>query len=121
MTGKKTEERTVSIPEVKKIMEDVKQKITEIDVEEGITHFQEITFNYVNRFAKMSDKDAIKIKKLLMDKYNLEETFAVNIINIDPQNIPELKMILEKSLVGKSFNNETLQDVMSQINELKSS
>jgi DNA-directed RNA polymerase subunit F len=120
MTGKKSE-RTVSIPEVKKIMEDVKQKITEMDVEEGITHFQEITFNYVNRFAKMSDKDAIKIKKLLMDKYNLEEIFAVNIINIDPQNIPELKMILEKSLVGKSFNNEMLQDVMSQIQELKSS
>ena len=120
MSGRKIDEKTVSIPEVKKIMESVKESIMQIDSdEEGMSHFQEITYNYVNEFAKMSDKDAIKIKKLLMDKYDIEELYAINIVNIDPQSIPELRMILEKSFVGKAFNEERLQEILFQISELK--
>ena len=121
MSGRKINEKTVSIPEVKKIMEVVKEKIEEIDSEEGLSHFQEITYNYVNKFAKMSEKDAIKIQKLLVDKYEIEETYAINIINIDPHTIPELRMILEKSFAGKSLNDDQLQDLLAQIEELKTS
>jgi DNA-directed RNA polymerase subunit F len=121
MSGRKLNEKTVSIPEVKKIMEAVKDKIEEIDSEEGLSHFQEITFNYVNKFAKMSDKDAIKIQKLLVDKYEIEEHYAINIVNIDPHSVPELRMILEKSFAGKSLNDDQLQDLLAQIEELKTS
>ena len=121
MSGRKLEERSVSIPEVKKIMEEVKKKIEEIDTEEGISHFQEITYNYVNKFAKMSAKDAKKIQKFLIDKYEIEEPYAINIVNIDPQSVPELRMILEKSVTGKSLNDEQLQDLLYQIGELKTS
>ena len=121
MSGRKLNERTVSIPEVKKIMEDVKSKIEEIDMEEGISHFQEITYNYVNKFAKMSEKDAKVIQKFLIDKYEIEEVYAINIVNINPQTIPELRMILEKSVNGKSLNDDQLQDLLYQIDELKSS
>jgi DNA-directed RNA polymerase subunit F len=121
MSGRKIDEKTVSIPEVKKIMEAVKEKIEEIDSEEGLSHFQEITFNYVNKFAKMSEKDAIKIQKLLVDKYEIEEHYAINIVNIDPHAVPELRMILEKSFAGKSLNDDQLQDLLAQIEELKTS
>jgi DNA-directed RNA polymerase subunit F len=121
MSGRKINEKTVSIPEVKKIMEAVKEKIEEIDSEEGLSHFQEITYNYVNKFTKMSEKDAIKIQKLLVDKYEIEETYAINIVNIDPHTIPELRMILEKSFAGKSLNDDQLQDLLAQIEELKTS
>ena len=122
MSGRKIDEKTVSIPEVKKIMESVKESIMQIDSdEEGMSHFQEITYNYVNQFAKMSDKDAIKIKKLLMDKYDIEELYAINIVNIDPKTIPELRMILEKSFTGKTMNEEQLQEILYQISELKTS
>ena len=122
MSGRKIDEKTVSIPEVKKIMETVKESIMQIDSdEEGMSHFQEITYNYVNQFARMSDKDAIKIKKLLMDKYDIEELYAINIVNIDPKTIPELRMILEKSFTGKTMNEEQLQEILYQITELKTS
>jgi len=121
MSGRKIGEKTVSIPEVKKIMEAVKEKIEEIDSEEGLSHFQEITYNYVNKFAKMSEKDAIKIQKLLVDKYEIEETYAINFVNIDPHSVPELRMILEKSFAGKSLNNDQLQDLLAQVEELKTS
>jgi DNA-directed RNA polymerase subunit F len=121
MSGRKLDEKTVSIPEVKEIMEAVKEKIEEIDSEEGLSHFQEITYNYVNKFAKMSKKDAIKIQKLLVDKYEIEEHYAINIVNIDPRTVPELRMILEKSFAGKSLNDDQLQDLLAQIEELKTS
>ncbi|MHA1472251.1 MAG: hypothetical protein ACTSQW_04045 [Promethearchaeota archaeon] len=121
MSGRKIKEKTVSIPEVRKIMEAVKDKIEEIDSEEGLSHFQEITYNYVNKFAKMSEKDALKIQKLLTEKYEIEETYAITIVNIDPHTVPELRMILEKSFSGKSLNGEQLQDLLAQIEELKTS
>ena len=121
MSGRKISEKTVSIPEVLKIIENVKEKATEIDAEEGMTHFQEITMQYVNKFVKMSEKDAKKIKKFLMEKYEIEEIYAINIVNIDPKNVPELRTILEKSFAGKSLNDEQLQDLLYSIEELKTS
>lgn len=120
MSGRKIDEKTVSIPEVKKIMEEVKEQIEEIDTEEGLSHFQEITYTYVNKFAKMSEKDALKIKKFLMVKYDIEEIYAINIVNIDPKSVPELRMILEKSFTGKTLKDDQLQDLLYQIEELKS-
>ena len=121
MSGRKIAEKTLSIPEVKKIMESVKDRIMEIDPEEGMSHFQEITYNYVNHYAKMTEKDANKIQKFLTEKYNLEEIFAINIVNINPQTVPELRIILEKSFVGKSLNEDNLQEMLYQIQDLKTS
>ncbi len=121
MSGRKISEKTISIPEVKKMMEIVKERKEKIDPEEGLTHFQEITYNYVNKFAKMSEKDAIKIQKFLIDKYEIEEIYAINIVNIDPHTIQELRMILEKSFIGKTFNEGQLQELLAQIEELKTS
>ena len=119
MSGRKVNEKSVSIPEVKKIMEKVKDKIEEIDSEEGLSHFQEITYNYVNKFAKVDDKTAHKIIQFLTEKYEIEDVYAINIVNITPKTVPELRMILEKSFIGKTLNDDQLQDLLYQIEELK--
>jgi DNA-directed RNA polymerase subunit F len=119
MSGRKVSEKSVSIPEVKKIMEGVKEKIEEIDSEEGLSHFQEITYNYVNKFAKVDEKSAQKIMKFLTEKHEIEDVYAINIINIAPTTVPELRMILEKSFIGKTLNDDQLQDLLYQIEELK--
>ncbi len=120
MFGRKISERTVSIPEVKKLMEQLNEKITEIDSGEGMSHFQEITYNYVQKFAKMEDKVAKKILKFLIDTYSLEEEFAINIVNCDPKTVPEIRIIMEKSSTGKSLNEEQLEKLLYEIGELKS-
>lgn len=119
MSGRKIDERTVSIPEVRKIMETLKDRLMDIDPDEGMSHFQEITYNYVNNFAKMEVKNAKKIEKFLKDKNDLEEIFAINVVNIDPSTVPELRMILEKSFVGKSMGDKELQELLYQIQDLK--
>jgi len=121
MSGRKKDERTVSIPEVKEIMEYVKEKMLEIDSEEGMSHFQEITYNYVNKFAKIDARTAKKIIKFLMDKYEIEEIYAINIVNIDPQSVPEIRMILEKSFVGKTLDDEQLEVILESIEDIKTS
>lgn len=121
MSGRKKDEKTVSIPEVKEIMENVKDQLVKIDSEEGMSHFQEITYNYVNKFAKCDIKTALKIKKLLIDKHDIEEIYAINVINIDPQSIPELRMMFEKSFTGKTLNDEQLQEILYQIEDIKTS
>jgi len=121
MSGRKKDERAVSIPEVKEIMEYVKEQMEEIDKEEGMSHFQEITYNYVNRFAKTDIKKAKKITEFLQKKYEIEEIYAINIVNIDPQTVPELRIILEKSFTGKTFNDKQLEIIIQEIEEIKSS
>jgi len=120
MSGRKIGEKTVSIPEVKEIMEYVKEQMEEIDSEEGMSHFQEITYNYVNKFAKIDVKKAKKIKKYLMEKYDFEEIYAINIVNIFPKTIPELRVILEKSFTGKTLNDEQLEVIIEEIEEIES-
>ena len=110
MSGRKIDERLVSIPEVKQIMESVKEKIFQIDSEEGMTHFQEITYNYVNKYAKMEVDKANKIKKHLTKKYEFEDLYIINIINIDPKTVPELRVILEKSFKGKNLSDDRLKN-----------
>ena len=121
MSGRKKDERTVSIPEVKEIMENVKNHLIKIDSEEGMSHFQEITYNYVNKFAKIDSKTAVKIRKLLVDKHNIEEIYAINIVNIDPKTKFELRLILEKSFTGRTLTDDQLQEILYQIEDLKTS
>ncbi|MFX1308159.1 MAG: hypothetical protein ACFE9M_05385 [Promethearchaeota archaeon] len=121
MSGRKKDEKTVSIPEVKDIMENLKDQLLEIDADEGMSHFQEITYNYVNKFAKYEAKIAKKVIKLLTEKYEIEEIYAINIVNIDPQSVPELRTILEKSFTGKTLADDQLEVIIEEIEELKSS
>ncbi|MFX0105225.1 MAG: hypothetical protein ACFE75_07020 [Candidatus Hodarchaeota archaeon] len=121
MSGRKKDEKSVSIPEVKELMESVKDKLLEIDKEEGMSHFQEITYNYVNRFAKYDAKTAKKVIKFLIEKYDIEEIYAINIVNVDPNTIYELRLILEKSFVGKTLNDEQLEVILEEIEEIKTS
>ena len=121
MSGRKKDERAVSIPEVKEIMEYVKEQMEEIDKEEGMSHFQEITYNYVNKFAKMETKTAKKVKDFLMEKYEIEEIYAINIININPKSLMELRIILEKSFAGKTFTDKQLEIILEELEDIKSS
>jgi DNA-directed RNA polymerase subunit F len=68
----------------------------------------------------MSEKDAKKIIKFLIEKYEIEEVYAINIVNLDPKSIFELRTILEKSFTGKILNDEQLRNLLSEIEELKS-
>ena len=99
--------RMISLPEVKEILS--KQNIETMD------QIQRWTFDYVSKFAKIEPKVAKKMKQDLISQCGLTEEEAVEIINIQPKSLPELRSFT----FGwkKLILSETLEKILKIINE----
>ena len=75
--------RMISLPEVKEILSEGNP--------ESLDQIQRWTFDYVTKFAKVEPKAAKKMKKELTSQCGLTEEEAVEIINILPRSLPELR------------------------------
>lgn len=75
--------QAISISEVKEILgkEDP----------ENMDQIQRWTFDYVTKFAKLDPKDAKKLKQELVKECDITEEEAVEIINIRPTTLAELR------------------------------
>ena len=99
--------RMLSIPEVKEIL-------SKRDVE-SMDQIQRWTYDYVSKFAKIEPKAAKKMKQDLTSQCGLTEMEAVEIINIMPKSLPELRSFT----FGwkKLILSETLEKVLKIIHE----
>ncbi|MFB5630591.1 MAG: RNA polymerase Rpb4 [Nitrosopumilaceae archaeon] len=75
--------QSVSISEVKEILEK--------EDPENMDQIQRWTYDYVTKFAKMDPKDAKKMKQELVKECDITEEEAVEIINIRPTTLAELR------------------------------
>ena len=75
--------RMLSLPEVKEIL-------SKSDIE-SMDQIQRWTFDYVSKFAKIEPKVAKKMKQELINQCGLTEEEAVEIVNILPRSLPELR------------------------------
>jgi len=75
--------RLISLPEVKEILSEGNP--------ESLDQIQRWTFDYVSKFAKIEPKTAKKMKQDLTGQCGLTEEEAVEIINILPRSLPELR------------------------------
>ena len=75
--------RMISLPEVKEILSGSNP--------ESLDQIQRWTFDYVSKFAKIEHKAAKKMKQDLTSQCGLTEEEAVEIINILPKSLPELR------------------------------
>ena len=75
--------RMISLPEVKEILSDGNP--------ESLDQIQRWTFDYVSKFAKIEPKAAKKMKQDLISQCGLTEEEAVEIVNILPRSLPELR------------------------------
>ena len=99
--------RMISLPEVKEIL-------SGSDLE-SLDQIQRWTFDYVSKFAKIEPKAAKKMKQDLTSQCGLTEVEAVEIINIMPKSLPELRSFT----FGwkKLILSETLEKILKIINE----
>ena len=99
--------RMISLPEVKEIL-------SEGDLE-SLDQIQRWTFDYVSKFAKIEPKAAKKMKRELTSQCGLTEEEAVEIINILPKSLPELRSFT----FGwkKLILSETLEKILKIIDE----
>ena len=99
--------RMISLAEVKEILD--KQD------PESLDQIQRWTYDYVSKFAKNNAKDAVKMKQLLVKECGLTEVEAVEIINICPTSLPELRSFTfgwKKLILA-----ETLEKILKIIKE----
>ena len=75
--------QAVSIPEVKEILEQ--------EDPESMDQIQRWTHDYVSKFAKMDAKEAKKMKQELVKECDITEEEAVEIVNIRPTTLAELR------------------------------
>jgi DNA-directed RNA polymerase subunit F len=73
----------VSISEVKEILEK--------EDPETMDQIQRWTYDYVSKFSKMDAKDAKKMKQELVKECDITEEEAVEIVNIRPTTLAELR------------------------------
>ncbi|MFQ5940176.1 MAG: RNA polymerase Rpb4 [Nitrososphaerales archaeon] len=73
----------ISLPEVKEILD--KANVEDMD------QIQRWTHDYVTKFVDIEPKQAKKMKEKLIQECSLTETEAVEIVNIMPTSIEELR------------------------------
>lgn len=86
MPRKALKENLLTVPEVKRILEEIG--------EENLDQFQRRALDYAAKFSKVEPLTAEKLTKGLIEKFNIEEEEAVQIINCLPESIEELRVFL---------------------------
>ncbi|HEY6667943.1 MAG TPA: RNA polymerase Rpb4 [Candidatus Nitrosopolaris sp.] len=73
----------ITLPQVKEILEVVKP--------DEMDQIQRWTFDYVGKFAKTDSRKAQKMVKQLIEKCELKEEEAVEVVNVMPKSLEELR------------------------------
>ena len=71
-------------------LSEVKEILGKVDPEE-MDQIQRWTYDYVSKFASIDSKDAKEMKKQLVKECELTEDEAVEIVNIRPTSLAELR------------------------------
>ncbi|MCH7876792.1 MAG: RNA polymerase Rpb4 [Thaumarchaeota archaeon] len=71
-------------------LSEVKEILGKVDLEE-MDQIQRWTYDYVSKFVSIDSKDAKEMKKQLMKECELTEDEAVEIVNIKPTSLAELR------------------------------
>ena len=82
---------------------------------ESLDQIQRWTYDYVSKFVKIDPKDAVKMKQELVKECGLTEAEAVELINICPTSLPELRSFTfgwKKLILA-----ETLEKILKIIKE----
>ena len=77
------ERQSISLAEVKEILGKVEP--------DDMDQIQRWTYDYVSKFSSTDSKNAAAMKKLLVKECNLTEDEAVEIVNIRPTSMAELR------------------------------
>ena len=107
MSETSVNEKKLTLPQVKKIMEDVG--------EENLDQLQRRTFDYVSKFVKVDAKDSEKLVEKLVKDFEVELDEAIEIVNCMPKSVEELRVFLAGG--RKIIETSKLEAIVNLLNE----
>jgi DNA-directed RNA polymerase subunit F len=105
-------EEEITLPQVKKIL-------TQRAKEGELSFQQSITLEHATSFSKMAPAVSIKLTEKLISSYNIPRSQAVQIVNIAPTTIEELKSIFDTRT--SNLTDEKLIEIVDLIIKNRSS
>jgi DNA-directed RNA polymerase subunit F len=107
MSKEKIDQKNLTLPEVKKLLESIG--------EENLDQLQRRTLDYVSKFSKLDSEAAMKLVERLEKEFGLEEEEAVQVINCLPTTVDELRVFLTSG--RKIVDASTLKTIVDLLSE----
>ena len=107
MSKESVTEKKLTLPQVKKIMEDIG--------EENLDQLQRRTFDYVSKFAKTDPKTSEKLVQKLIADFGVDEVEAIELVNCMPKSIEELRVFMAGG--RKIIETSKLEAIISLLGE----
>jgi len=104
------EEKILTLPEVKEILE-------KYGSEETFSYIQKITHSYVTKFSKIPADKARELLDKLTSEFNVPPEVAVQIVNALPETIHELRIFFSYS--SYEPKTEDLENMVKLIKKFK--
>ncbi len=79
-------QKNLTIPQVKRLLESIG--------EENLSQYQRRTLDFASKFSKVEAEAAEKLVNTLVEKFDLEDEEAVQIVNCMPKSVEEVKVFL---------------------------
>lgn len=108
MPKKVIAEKEITVPEVKRLLESI----------EELNLFQLRTLEYVNRFSKLDERSAEELVNRLVERYNIDQEDAVQIVNSMPTSIEELRVFFAASR-RKIILTSRLEEILRLLDEYR--
>ncbi|MHA1722723.1 MAG: RNA polymerase Rpb4 family protein [Candidatus Baldrarchaeia archaeon] len=109
MPKKIIKETLLTLPEVKQLLEE--------RAKEELNYMQRITLDYASKFSKLSVEEARRLVNELISEFGLKMETAVQITNILPDTVHELRVLLTTE--SKTFTSDELKRMMEVIKKYK--
>jgi len=90
------------------------KKTLEKAKEEELGEFQRRTLDYASKFSRIPPAKAEKLVKELSEKFQLERKDAIQIVNVMPRYVEELRTIL--TVKGKIVGATELENILKLVN-----
>jgi DNA-directed RNA polymerase subunit F len=107
MPRKSLKDQLITVPKVKELLESLGK--------DQLDQFQRRSFDYASKFSKINSDVAEKLVNEIIEKFQLEEAEAVQIVNSMPESIEEIRVFLIRG--RRIFDTSNLEKLLSLLNE----
>jgi len=109
LARKALKEHIITVPQVKEALEAIG--------EERLDQFQRRSLDYATKFAKVDPGNVDTILKELVEKFEVEEEEAVQIINAMPESIQEIRVFLSGG--RRIIESSKLENILDFLNKYR--